>query len=46
MAIYKFYNIQMLPINTDVGNIGAEGYCRLFQSVSDMIDEIKENIIN
>ncbi|EAX6542569.1 DUF4747 family protein [Salmonella enterica] len=41
MAIYKFYNIQMLPINTDVGNIGAEGYCRLFQSVSDMIDEIK-----
>ncbi|MBN3342623.1 DUF4747 family protein [Pectobacterium brasiliense] len=41
MAIYKFYNVQMLPISTDVDNIGAEGYFSLFKSLSDLIDEIK-----
>ncbi|WP_447879266.1 DUF4747 family protein [Serratia fonticola] len=42
MAIYKFYNIQLLPIETGVKEVGHEGYCRLFQSVSDLVKECKE----
>jgi hypothetical protein len=42
MAIYKFYNIQLLPIEAGVNEVGYEGYCRLFQSVSDLVNESKE----
>ncbi|MFO6502961.1 DUF4747 family protein [Serratia marcescens] len=41
MAIYKFYNIQLLPIDKDVKEVGHEGYCRLFQSVSDLVKKCK-----
>ncbi len=34
MAIFKFYNIQLLPIDTKhIDEVGAEGYCQLFNSL-------------
>lgn len=41
MAFFKFYNIQLLPINNDISEVGDSGYCRLFESVEDLIDEAK-----
>lgn len=43
MAIFKFYNIQLLPIKSDISEVGHSGYCRLFESVKDLIDESKKN---
>lgn len=43
MAYFKFYNIQLLPMNTSTTNeIGAAGYCRLFSQIRDEIDNIRE----
>lgn len=41
MAIYKFYNVQLLPIKKGIKEVGQDGYCRLFESVSDLIEECK-----
>ncbi len=44
MAIYKFYNIQLLPINTkEIPEVGEEGYCKLFEFLSAQIQEYKNN---
>ncbi|AFJ47183.1 DUF4747 family protein [Shimwellia blattae] len=42
MAIYKFYNIQMLPIEVGVKEIGYEGYCKLFKSMGDLVQDAKK----
>lgn len=41
MAIFKFYNVQLLPIKNGVEEVGQDGYCRLFESVQDLIGESK-----
>ncbi|MGF6189583.1 DUF4747 family protein [Serratia sp. 2723] len=41
MAIYKFYNIQLLPIESNVSEVGEGGYCRLFESIGELINECK-----
>lgn len=43
MAIYKFYNIQLLPIKKSIPEVGQEGYCKLFESVNNLIEECKAN---
>lgn len=44
MAIFKFYNIQLLPIKTEtISEVGEDGYCRLFQSLSNQVNSCKEN---
>ncbi|EMH4146636.1 TPA: DUF4747 family protein [Providencia stuartii] len=44
MAIYKFYNIQLLPIDTKkVSEVGVDGYCRLFEALSNQVNACKEN---
>ncbi|OCQ53585.1 hypothetical protein Ppb6_01211 [Photorhabdus australis subsp. thailandensis] len=44
MANYKFYNIQLLPIDSkNVKEVGYEGYCRLFESLNDQIKECGKN---
>lgn len=43
MAIYKFYNIQLLPVEKDVKEVGHEGYSRLFKSVGDLVKTCKDN---
>ncbi|MDW6094071.1 DUF4747 family protein [Vibrio rhizosphaerae] len=40
MAIYKFYNIQLLPIDTKTEEVGVEGYCRLFEELGNQIREM------
>lgn len=42
MAIYKFYNVQLLPIDKSVSEVGVDGYCRLFEGVKSLILECKE----
>lgn len=27
MAVFKFYNVQLLPVEKGGKNVGAEGYC-------------------
>lgn len=41
MAIYKFYNVQLLPIEKSVAEVGVDGYCRLFEEVRILIEECK-----
>lgn len=44
MAIYKFYNIQLLPIDTKkIPEVGEDGYCKLFDFLSKQIHDYKEN---
>ncbi|WP_240324788.1 DUF4747 family protein [Klebsiella pneumoniae] len=43
MAIYKFYNVQLLPIDKSVTEVGVDGYCRLFEGVQSLINECKQN---
>ncbi len=42
MAIYKFYNVQLLPIDKSVTEVGVDGYCRLFEEVGALIEDCKE----
>lgn len=43
MAIFKFYNVQLLPMDTSkVKEVGAEGYCKLFAALSQQILEMRE----
>ncbi|MEX0447819.1 DUF4747 family protein [Xenorhabdus sp. SGI246] len=43
MAIYKFYNVQLLPIeHQTVNEVGSEGYCRLFEAMNTQIHENRE----
>ncbi|ALL39891.1 DUF4747 family protein [Serratia marcescens] len=41
MAVFKFYNVQLLPVEKGGENVGAEGYCRLFESLGALIEECK-----
>lgn len=41
MAIYKFYNVQLLPIAKSVSEVGVNGYCRLFEALGALIDDSK-----
>ncbi|WBA13866.1 DUF4747 family protein [Salinivibrio proteolyticus] len=43
MAIFKFYNIQLLPIDKQSSEVGSEGYCKLFKSVADLVDQTRAN---
>ncbi|NGN97869.1 DUF4747 family protein [Grimontia sp. S25] len=44
MAIYKFYNIQLLPVNTkNYHEVGIEGYCELFVAVDELISKVRQN---
>ncbi|HKN05506.1 MAG TPA: DUF4747 family protein [Buttiauxella sp.] len=45
MAIYKFYNIQLLPIETDVKEVGHKGYINLFKALGELVDDAKFNKI-
>ncbi|MCC8367990.1 DUF4747 family protein [Xenorhabdus sp. PB61.4] len=43
MATYKFYNVQLLPIeNQTIKEVGPEGYCRLFEAMNMQIRENRE----
>ncbi|MDE1495705.1 DUF4747 family protein [Xenorhabdus bovienii] len=43
MAIYKFYNIQLLPVdNKEYSEVGADGYCKLFESLGRQTEVTKE----
>ena len=42
MAIFKFYNIQLLPMNKKIDEVGDEGYCKLFNAIKTQINETKE----
>ncbi|MFA0406490.1 hypothetical protein [Vibrio sp. 10N.222.52.C12] len=43
MAYFKFYNIQLLPMDTTTTKeVGVDGYCKLFSAVGDKIAEIRE----
>ncbi|OOE32086.1 hypothetical protein BZG04_15765 [Salinivibrio kushneri] len=43
MAIFKFYNIQLLPVDRQSSDVGSEGYCKLFKSVADLVDQTRAN---
>lgn len=42
MALFKFYNIQLLPMDTKkTKEVGVEGYCKLFNALGDQIDVVR-----
>lgn len=42
MAIFKFYNIQVLPMDTtNTKEIGAEGYCKVFGALGNQIQTVR-----
>ncbi|MEZ9525256.1 DUF4747 family protein [Enterovibrio norvegicus] len=44
MAYYKFYNIQLLPMDTrTTKEVGIDGYCNLFSNVGSKIAEIRKS---
>ncbi|OEE61465.1 DUF4747 domain-containing protein [Enterovibrio norvegicus FF-454] len=44
MAYYKFYNIQLLPMDTrTTKEVGIDGYCNLFGNVGSKIAEIRKD---
>ncbi|MEK2130796.1 hypothetical protein WOB94_18995 [Vibrio parahaemolyticus] len=43
MAYFKFYNIQLLPMDTKkTAEVGVDGYCRLFGAIGDQIAKIRK----
>lgn len=43
MAVFKFYNIQLLPTNNnEVKEVGSNGYCKLFAALQSSLNETKE----
>jgi len=43
MAIYKFYNVQLLPLDTEKTDFaGVEGYCKLFEKLNEQLLIVKE----
>lgn len=43
MAIFKFYNIQLLPMDTSkTSEVGVEGYCSLFSAIGTQIAEVRK----
>lgn len=45
MAVFKFYNVQLLAIDTDThGEVGKEGYKRLFQSLAARMQSAKDEM--
>ncbi|MCG8520859.1 MAG: DUF4747 family protein [Pseudomonadales bacterium] len=45
MAVFKFYNVQLLAIDTDShGEVGKEGYRRLFQSLAERMQSAKDEM--
>lgn len=46
MAYYKFYNIQLLPMDTkSTKEVGVDGYCKLFSAVSEQIAKVRKQKI-
>lgn len=44
MATFKFYNIQLLPTEfKTVKEVGATGYCKLFNSINKKVQEVKQS---
>ncbi|ELK2076963.1 DUF4747 family protein [Vibrio alginolyticus] len=42
MAIFKFYNIQLLPLDTSsTDEVGQDGYCKLFNAVEKQIQTVR-----
>lgn len=42
MAYFKFYNIQLLPMDTKkTKEVGVDGYCKLFNAIGEQISEIR-----
>ncbi len=42
MAIFKFYNIQLLPLDSNATDeVGQDGYCKLFNALSNQIQSVK-----
>ncbi|EGR0100982.1 DUF4747 family protein [Vibrio vulnificus] len=43
MAYFKFYNIQLLPMDTKkTKEVGVDGYCQLFSAIGEQIAEIRK----
>ncbi|MCD9474080.1 DUF4747 family protein [Photobacterium phosphoreum] len=43
MAYFKFYNIQLLPMDTvKTSEVGIEGYCQLFEAIGAQIAEVRK----
>ncbi|MBB5321173.1 DUF4747 family protein [Marinobacter oulmenensis] len=45
MAVFKFYNLQLLALDTDShGEVGKEGYRRLFQNLATRMQSAKDDM--
>ncbi len=43
MATFKFYNIQLLPVDRKKDSeVGVSGYCKLFESVEKQLETLRE----
>ncbi|MBF4296561.1 hypothetical protein EAY24_25280, partial [Vibrio anguillarum] len=47
MASFKYYNVQILPLDNNEKMIGVEGYKSIFTSLKDKVDEYlkKKNLL-